>query len=180
MRNLAVIFPGKNYNADKPLLYYARNMLEENGFETVNIDYGELPDEKMAAFHTAMERIREQLNGISLEDHGNIVFVSKSMGTVLAGAAAKELKLPVKHIYFTPVDSSLPFMTGEGIAFSGTRDPHIDIESLKAECKRKNISLYVFEGADHSLEVGRAQDDIEIQAKIAAECESFVSRLSAV
>ena len=39
-KKIAVIFPGRNYGTDCPLLYYARLVLESRGYETIAVNYG--------------------------------------------------------------------------------------------------------------------------------------------
>ena len=42
-KKLAVIFPGIGYTADKPLLYYARRIAAEQGYEIMTIPYSGFP-----------------------------------------------------------------------------------------------------------------------------------------
>ena len=37
--NIAVFFPGIGYTVDKPLLYYSKKMMQERGYEIVDIGY---------------------------------------------------------------------------------------------------------------------------------------------
>ena len=41
-KKIVVIFPGGNYSADCPLLYYAGVKFEDRGYEKVTISYGDL------------------------------------------------------------------------------------------------------------------------------------------
>ena len=126
MKKLAVIFPGMNYNSNKPLLYYIKKILIKEEFDIVEIEYGKLPNEKKTAFEIAIAKANERIKDILWADYDDVLFVSKSIGTVLAGKIASTLKLPIRHIYLTPVNETLPFMIGDGIVFSGKADPMID------------------------------------------------------
>ena len=40
-KRLAIIFPGMGYHKDKPLLYYSRKLLEQMGYDVIEVEYGE-------------------------------------------------------------------------------------------------------------------------------------------
>ena len=65
MKKLAVIFPGMNYNSNKPLLYYIKKILIKEEFDIVEIEYGKLPSDKMKAFETAIVKANESIKDIS-------------------------------------------------------------------------------------------------------------------
>ena len=174
MKKLAVIFPGMNYNSNKPLLYYIKKILIKEEFDIVEIEYSKLPNDKMKAFETAIVKANENIKDILWADYDEILFVSKSIGTVLAGKIASELKLPIKHIYLTPVNETLPFMIADGIAFSGKSDPMIDTSLLISECKKKEIQLYLYEECNHSIESGVIKEDLKILSEIIDKCEKYI------
>ena len=92
------------------------------------------------------------------------MFVSKSIGTVLAGYIREELKLKnVRNIYLTPLPDTLPYIEGkDSIVIAGTKDRFLDKEELKSFCNNNNVKLYQFEGLGHSLET----DDVEGSLRI--------------
>lgn len=45
-KKLAVFFPGTGYHKDKPLFYYSRKIAVKQGFETLCILYGNLPEQE--------------------------------------------------------------------------------------------------------------------------------------
>ena len=97
---LAVFFPGIGYHCDKPLLYYSRKLVAEAGYETaLTLDYslagsditGNIRGnrEKMQqAFSYLYEQAVKQLSSVNWQDYDEIIFISKSIGTVIASAYA--------------------------------------------------------------------------------------------
>ncbi|MDV4149852.1 hypothetical protein R0131_03300 [Clostridium sp. AL.422] len=174
MKKLAVLFPGMNYNSNKPLLYYIKKILIKEEFDIVEIEYGKLPNDKMRAFEIAITKANERIKDILWADYDEILFVSKSIGTVLGGKIASELKLPIRHIYLTPVNETLPFMSGDGIVFSGTADPMITTSLLVSKCDNNEIPLYLYEKCNHSIESGIIKEDLKILSEIIDKCEEYI------
>lgn len=168
---LAVIFPGIGYHVDKPLLYYSRKLAQEQGYEVVDVPYGNFPKgvkgskEKMEeAFRCAMEQAEEILKEIDFSQYEDILLISKSVGTAVASAYAEKHGLKTRNVYYTPVGESFRFMEQSGIVFHGTSDSWVETELVKAECSRRGYPLYLTERGNHSLETGDALKDlVELQ-----------------
>ena len=174
MKKLAVIFPGMNYNSNKPLLYYIKKILTKEEFDIAEVEYGKLPNDKMKAFEIAIVKANESVKEISWLEYEEVLFVSKSIGTVVAGKISSELKLPIKNIYLTPVNETLPFMNCNAIAFSGKKDPMIDTSLLISECDNKKIQLYLYEECNHSMESGVIKEDLNTLSEIIDKCEKYI------
>lgn len=159
MKKLIVLFPGIRYSVDMPLLYYARLKYEEKGYESIKVNYDNSYKEKK----TLKEYIEEgknyalnQLKDIDFSQYEDIVFVSKSMGTVVSGWLEEKLKIKVRHIYLTPLEATLPYIRKEKdiiIVVAGTKDKHINAEELKDYCKKEEINCKLIEGVGHRLEI---------------------------
>ena len=62
----------------------------------------------------------------------------------------------------TPLAATFSFAKdNSGIAFHGNSDPWVETDLVIDECDRLNIPLTVYEGANHSLETGNIQKDLE-------------------
>ncbi len=103
---IAVIFPGIGYNKDMPLLYYSRKMVEHYCSKTVCVDYHDLPTdvkgdpEKMwKAANFAYAQVSEQLKDIDFSEYSDIVFIGKSMGSVIAAEYATEHNINAMQIW---------------------------------------------------------------------------------
>ncbi|VYU46642.1 hypothetical protein [Clostridium tertium] len=177
MKKLAVIFPGMNYNSDKPLLYYIKKILSKENYDIVSITYGELPKEKQLAFDIAIKKAKEVLKDIDWSDYDTILFVSKSIGTILAGFIALSLPKNIKHIYLTPVNETLQFINGDVLVFSGAEDPMINTENLQEECNSKEIKLYLYDDCNHSMETGDIKKDIQILSVITEKCQEYINSI---
>ena len=44
MRKLLVLFPGVGYSTARPLLYYAKRMGQEKGYEVLELEYSQMPE----------------------------------------------------------------------------------------------------------------------------------------
>lgn len=178
---LAVIFPGIGYHVDKPLLYYSKKLAGEYGFEIIEVPYGNFPDsvkgseEKMKkAFESALAQSEQLLKNVEFEKYEKVLFISKSIGTAAAAAYARKKGIQAYHIYYTPVEASFLFMEQNGIVFHGTGDPWAGTETVKRECAKKNLPLFITESANHSLETGNVAADLRNLQKIMEETERYI------
>lgn len=112
-KKIIMLFPGVNYSIDCPLLYYAGFKFEVRGYEKVTISYGDLLKQDKS-IDECVEDIKNvvlpQLKAIDLSKYGDIVFVSKSLGTVIAGWIDEKLCVGARHIYLTPIKETLPYI----------------------------------------------------------------------
>lgn len=179
--NLAVIFPGIGYHTDKPLLYYSKKLAGRYGFEITEAAYGNFPDgvkgsrEKMhRAFESALMQAEQLLKEIDFGKYEKVLFISKSIGTAVAAAYARKKGIQAYNIYYTPVEESFLFMEQDGIVFHGTSDPWVGTETVKRECAKKNLPLFITEHANHSLETGNVTADLRNLEKIMEETERYI------
>ena len=166
---LAVLFPGIGYTCEKPLLYFAGKLARERGYQVKPVPYGNFasgikgnPEKMKVAFYSAYEQAEAILQGIQWQTYSEILFISKSVGTVVAAAYRKKHQLPARSISFTPLEETFRFAEGEGIQFHGTADPWAEnSERIMELCDRIGQTLYLLENGNHSLETGNTARDIE-------------------
>ena len=99
-------FPGIGYHCDKPLLYYARKLAQECGYEKiVLLDYSyeggnirENEEKMQQAFERLYEQAERKLKKIDFSAYNDIFFVSKSVGTIIASAYAKKYQIDCKQM----------------------------------------------------------------------------------
>mgnify|MGYP000773336715 FL=1 len=82
-KKICVVFPGIGYHSDKPLLYYGKKYMSENGYEIVDLKYGKLPHGLENAFAAGWDVVIPELDSIDWREAEDIVFMSKSIGTVI-------------------------------------------------------------------------------------------------
>lgn len=169
-KGLVVLFPGIRYSVDCPLLYYAGSKYEAMGYEKVCITGYGVHNSKYSLEEyagRAADSVKKQLCGIDFTAYEKIVFVSKSIGTVLAPWAEDQLHIPgVIHVLLTPIDATFPYLNKKrNIKFMvcGTKDKLVDLEKLRNICQENDLPLMTVENAGHRLEVpGNIQRDLEI------------------
>ena len=112
-RKLAVYFPGIGYHCDKPLLYYSRRLAAEAGYEELQLSYtfsgGNIRGnkEKMReAFFALYAQAKEQLSAVDWSTYDEILFVSKSIGTIISAAYTAEQHISCRQILYTPLEDT--------------------------------------------------------------------------
>ena len=182
MKKLTVIFPGIGYHTDKPLLYYGKKLARTYGYEIVEVPYGNFrkgikgDQEKMKeAFENALEQTRQILGEVCWDEAEDILFISKSIGTVVAAAYASEKELSVRHVFYTPLAQTfLMAQEQSGIAFHGTADPWAADEVVEYGCEQLNIPLIEIPDANHSLETGDVRTDLKNLAHVMDVTEKWI------
>lgn len=180
-KKIAVIFPGVGYHADKPFLYYSRKLAARHGYEVVCVDYGRLPSgikgnpELMrAAYEQALGHAQDQLAGVEFGAYCRVLFVSKSIGTIVAASYDTQKQIGAGHVYYTPVEASFQNMGTEGIVFHGTGDDWAGTEVIERECAKRGMPLFVTECANHSMETGDVLRDLDILRAIMGETNRYI------
>ena len=181
-KKIACLFPGIGYTCDKPLLYYSWKLLKGMGWEIVPVQYSGFPDkvkgdpEKMKlCAEMALEQAEMILGGIDWKEYGEILFIGKSVGTVVCGAYASSHGIDCRRILFTPVEATFGYLGGEAIAFHGTGDPWAETKVIREKCRELGIPLVETEGANHSLETGDVEKDIKEIRKVMKAVREFAA-----
>ncbi len=171
MRRIAVVFPGVGYTKDRPLLYYAGKQAVKCGYELVHVDFSgiEWSKEKLKDkdfLRTVMERCLK-ITEDSLERFGDmsgddILFISKSIGTVVATAYERKRSVNAKQICFSPLEMIEGYVRENGaVLFYGNDDPFADHTIIEKIGKEKKLEMHCIEGGNHSLETGDIVTDID-------------------
>lgn len=183
---LAVIFPGIGYHADKPLLYYAKRLAHSFGYEAIAVPYGNFPPdvkgspEKMEeAFYSALAQTEEILKDVDFSRYDSLLFISKSIGTAVASAYAEKRGLKAHHVYYTPVEQTFSFAKGDGVVFHGTKDPWVGTDIVIKACAERKLPLFITENANHSLETGEVETDLQNLSLIMEETRKYLEKLKA-
>lgn len=167
---LAVFFPGIGYHCDKPLLYYSRKLVQEYGYGkivTLNYTYDGKNlrgnEEKMQqAFDSLYAQAENSLKEIEFDQYEQIVFISKSIGTIIASAYAATYKIPCRHILYTPLKHTYAYEHETAVAFIGSSDPWSDVKEVTDLSQKQDVKIHIYEGANHSLETKSVRDNLDI------------------
>jgi len=156
MRGIVVCFPGARYTCEKPLLAGCAAKYESLGYSVLKTNYGSLDEFKTAeqALDAIKPLILKQVLDISFMDHDDVVFISKSFGTLVAVWLAEYLDIDARHLFLTPLEEVLPFITVQTTiaAVIGTDDKVLDYNVLRSHCQTNGVKCLVVPGADHRLE----------------------------
>ena len=187
MSKIAVYFPGIGYHCDKPLLYYSRNIACELGYKDYrNVSYtynaGNIRgnEKKMKeAYEALFSQVEDRLADIDWSAYDDVLFVSKSIGTIIAASYAKKHELEnARHILYTPLAQTFLFAPDNALAFIGTADPWSDTDEIIRLSNANHIPIYVYEGCNHSLECADALKNIENLKNIMQRTMDFFKETS--
>ncbi len=170
MSKIAVYFPGIGYHCDKPLLYYSRNIACELGYinyrnvsytyHAKNIRGNE--DKMKEAYEALFSQTEAELADIVWSEYNDVLFISKSIGTIIATSYAEKYKLKsTRHILYTPLSQTYLFAPDHAIGFIGTADPWSDTDEIIQLSNANHIPMVIYEGCNHSLECADTLKNIE-------------------
>lgn len=178
---LTVLFPGASYPYEAPLLWYAQRGALAAGSDVLGLEYGYWAAHEELNFDEDGERlVDEALAAISVasstSSYLSMVFVSKSMGTYIAGQAAQRLAdIPVRHLFLTPAPAAIPLMQEQGgfVVVGGDDDvfPSHHIATIE-NCP--GLSLTVLPGANHALEVKDISRSLGMVEQVTDACTRLV------
>ena len=173
-KKLAVFFPGIGYTVDKPLMYYSRKIAAQAGYEVKLLPYGGFPPkilgdrERMTeSFRIALQQAEEMLSGVVWEDYEELLFVGKSIGTIVAAKLAETIAARtaggLRLVLYTPLEETFLFGVRDAIAFTGTGDPWVgEADSrIGSLCEERGLPCIVVPAANHSLETGELFTDLD-------------------
>ena len=188
MSKIAVFFPGVGYTADKPLLHYSRRLAEDQGYEIKFLPYAGFPEKikgdraKMVeSFNLALQQTEEMLSEVDLTAYDDVLFVGKSVGTIVAAKIAAESPMAekIRLVLYTPLEDTFTFLKDKAkcIMFTGAADPWVGGASSRISglCAERKIPCHVIPEADHSLESGNLYKDLQNMQQIMEATEAFMT-----
>lgn len=163
---LAVVFPGQNYSAERPLLDYAGKLAREYGCDLLLLEYG-YQAARVSFKREEIDIVAEEckIALASLPDYEQLLFISKSMGTIIAGKVASEPGVgeKVSHLFLTPVPESLPFIRqSRGSVIYGGSDPMFTGQYPAELSSMKQVRVYRIDDANHALEVDSVNESLAV------------------
>ena len=187
-KKIAIFFPGIGSHCDKPLLYYARKLAVEAGFEDYrNVTYtcsvkkirGD-KDMMKKAFDELYGQTEEALKDIDWDEYDDILFVSKSIGTAIAIFYAKKHGIEnVRHVLYTPLAETFEAAEGmdkiHAIAFIGTGDPWSDVLEVASSAEDYKVPITIYEGVNHSLEGDDTMANLELLSEVMEKTGKFMA-----
>lgn len=183
MKKIAVFFPGIGYTVDKPLLHYSRRLAADLGYQIRLLPYTGFPEKvrgdrsKMVeSYKIALEQSRQMLADIDFTECEDVLFIGKSIGTIVSAQIASECSVPIRQVFYTPLEDTFRFPVETAITFTGAADPWVGMEKsrIRELCKERNIDCIVIPDANHSLESTDLQQDIKNLIMIMEKTADFI------
>ena len=154
MATLKVFFPGRRYGIDRSYLYFLDRYIDG---DSIYLEYDKKRYEKDVI--ELEENIKEAyaysikiLKDIDFKKYSEVIFIAKSIGTVVAGKIREELNVNnARFICFTPLNETLPYLKQTDFIITSKIDPFIDFSKIES-IQNKFPFLTIYEDAPHSLE----------------------------
>jgi predicted alpha/beta-hydrolase family hydrolase len=166
---LVVLFPGKNYPCDKPSLHFAGTSALQSGFDLMVLEYGYQAARTNLDVNDLQRVIDESHESVQriIGKYNQVVFISKSLGTIVAGEVHGKLEIPIKHLFLTPIKDTIHYINKfNGLVVYGTKDEVFNRELTDQINIDKVREVIEIPNANHSLETNNVEESIEILSKL--------------
>ena len=151
-KNIVISFPGgRGYEI--PVLYFGAKYYEDQGYEKVFIRH---PRNEECEFGVLLDNAAKIISQIDFSEYDDIVFVAKSIGTVVACQIKEKYHIPATLILFTPLNETLPYIHSKNdikLVAVGDKDRYIDVKMLQKLCDNEGVLCHIEQGVGHRMEV---------------------------
>ena len=151
-KGIVVSFPGGRGN-EIPLLYFGAKHFEDMGYDKLFVKH---PISNDFSLDNVLKNALEILQNINWAEYENIVFVAKSLGTMVACNVKAMLQIPAALILFTPLKGTVKYINKENdVLFisSGDKDKYLSSTLLEQHCNENDIKCHIEQGVGHRMEV---------------------------
>lgn len=179
---IVILFPGADYSCDKPLLHYARKVGLLSGCDVLCLEYGYF---KTSNFYhpdyleRTLSEVKETIQLCLSNPYKHIYFISKSLGTIIAGEVSSSLGYEKIHnLFLTPIASTFQHITStKCTVVIGSKDKQFPAEYIEKIRTLPSVALHIIDNAAHSLEVEDSwKESIEILSVLTNLYERFVDK----
>ncbi|WP_411551935.1 alpha/beta hydrolase [Paenibacillus lautus] len=177
-RKLVVLFPGKNYPCDKPILHFAGASAIQSGYDLMVLEYGYQAARTDLDIHDLQRVIEESHESVQriISKYNEVVFISKSIGTIVAGEVHGKLDIPIKHLFLTPIKDTIHYINRfKGLVVYGSKDEVFNHELANQIKLDKGTEVIEIPNANHSLEADHAPESVEILSKLVGIYMNFLN-----
>ena len=134
----------------------------------------------MKSFQIALGQSEERLSEVEFSLYDDILFIGKSIGTIVAAKIASESseKDRIRLVLYTPLKDTFSFDFGAATVFTGTDDPWVghDTSEILAICEGRGIPCALIPGANHSLETKDTDYDLKCLYRIMKQTDLFIKQ----
>lgn len=187
---LIIVLGGYGYTLNHPILYYTKSIAKELSCDCLGIDFnyknnpiflGKAENDKDTYFEDDVVLAKEYIKECS-KTYRKIVFIGKSMGTSIIKRLLtdKDLLRKSASILITPGtewNSILRVITAIDnpiLVIGSMADSNYRIEGLSELKTRNNIEVLEFHDANHALETGNVDQDLEILKTVISAIREFI------
>lgn len=124
----------------------------------------------------AFEQCETLLKDIDFAINEKVLFVGKSIGTVIAAQYAKAYVPSARLVLYTPLEATFAADIRDAIAFIGEADPWSNLDEVKRLAAEKKVPLYTYPGCNHSLEFSSQKKNIEILGEVMDLTEKYMEK----
>lgn len=175
---LVIAFPGTGFTTKETLFQECFSAFQSKGYQVIQLDFSMIPFKEIDTIPEAVEaanrQVISQLKNISLEKYEDIVFLSKSLGTVCAAWLEGQWGCRPRQLYLTPIRETLEYIRTDSRVIAlvlGDKDRLMSVEELEAFCVPRGLRMVTFAGVGHSLKDDEDPDRTQsIAEQVAALC----------
>lgn len=186
----AIVFPGRGYTSQGPLLHYTISLLLQNRINVLSVDYQyfnkreyetlDSEEKRKWLFYDVEEAFKTFVDFMSSDID---IMVGKSLGSLAMGNLLDRFTAARKatSIWYTPLlkqeelTRQIHKHHPRSLFVIGTQDPHYDDTILKAVRNSTRGKSLVIENANHSMEVpGDVEDSINVIIKVVDTIRHFL------
>ncbi len=175
---IVVCFPGTGFTCREALFERLAGVYAARGYDVVKLDFSHIPFREIETMEEAVvlaqHAVRRQLAGVDFSEFADAVWISKSLGTLLAPRAEEELNALPRHLFLTPLPETLSLITPKTRVIAlvlGTLDRFLTGAALASFCESRSLRCCLIDGVNHSLkDAADADRNARINEQIAALC----------
>ena len=152
-KKIVVSFPGGR-GSEIPLLYLGAKHFEDIGYEKVFINHPMRVED--FSLESLLENALKTLGNINWNEYEHIVFVAKSLGTLVACKVKEILQIQATLVLFTPLEDTLKYIRKANdviLVAMGDNDKYLSATLLTKHCEQEGIKCHIEKGVGHRMEV---------------------------
>lgn len=180
---LAVLFPGRNYPMAAPLMWYSAMAAFEAECDVIGVEYGYMANRaelEIGDMEYLVDEAVGALENVVTAQYSQVVFVGKSIGTIVQNEVAQSVSFPVRNrVFLTPLRQVIPAIrqTHNALVVVGDRDSAFGPSDITQVTEIPRVQLQVMPGADHGLETGDFKESVDVLKRTATLCGDFCKHL---
>ncbi len=174
---IVIAFPGTGYTCKEPLFADCIGAYRARGYSCIELDYSCVPFKQIKTVSEALDKAQalalEQIKDVAFVEYEDVVFISKSLGTALAGRLAQRLDISPRQLFLTPIPELFAHISEPARVIgmvTGTEDRVLDYRTVEKFCAQHGISCMTVSGVGHNLKYEDAEKTEALNRSIVAMC----------